>query len=256
VPRGGAYQEARSSKGDDDEQDPNHGRDELVMTRRRRTIGDDFEKNERPSQSGAEHVSARLLRPAPKPGEQENQEDDRRGGGKRSAGERGVTQRRTRQEKRDRGEQKGPLHTRRISGYTAGMARVAVALLAILGVVLASAGMFVALAVGLPALGLNPYGRNLLDQTLSGLFTATTLYAVGAALLASAVRWMRTHSGPLNLGSFAFAGAIIPVFALLMVLRGYWTTVPLLLLFVVGLFVPIALGGRPWGKTLSERPRS
>jgi len=136
------------------------------------------------------------------------------------------------------------------------MARVAVALLAILGVVLASAGMFVALAVGLPALGLNRYGRNPLDQTLSGLFTATTLYAVGAALLASAVRWMRTHSGPLNLGSFAFAGAIIPVFALLMVLRGYWTTVPLLLLFVVGLFVPIALGGRPWGKTLSERPRS
>ena len=136
------------------------------------------------------------------------------------------------------------------------MARVAVTLLAILGILLASAGMFVALAVGLPALGLNPYGRNPPGQTLSGLFTAAALYVVGAALLVTAVRWMRTHSGPLNLGSFAFAGASIPLLAVWMVLRGYWMTVPLLLLFVVGLFAPIALGGRPWSKALTQRPRS
>src|SRR2546428_6604278 len=99
----------------------------------------------------------------------------------------------------------------RLSSYTAGMVRVAVALLAILGILLVSAGIMVALAVGLPALGLNPYGRNPLDQTIAGLAIATTLYVVGAALLASAIRWMRTHIRPVNLGAFAFAGAIIPV---------------------------------------------
>jgi len=136
------------------------------------------------------------------------------------------------------------------------MVRVAVALLAILGILLVSAGIMVALAVGLPALGLNPYGRNPLDQTIAGLAIATTLYVVGAALLASAIRWMRTHIRPVNLGAFAFAGAIIPVLGVWMALRGYWSSIPLLLLFMVGLYAPIALGGRPWGKPLIDRPRS
>jgi hypothetical protein len=136
------------------------------------------------------------------------------------------------------------------------MIRVAIAVLAVVGLLLASAGLLIALAVGPPALGFNPYGRNPLDFTFRGLASAATLYAVGAALLAGATRWLRAHTGPLNVGAFAIAGAAIPAAAVWLALRGYWTTVPLLLLFVAGILVPIALGGRAWGKQLSPRARA
>jgi len=119
------------------------------------------------------------------------------------------------------------------------MARVGVGLLAVVGLLLTGAGLIAALAWG-----------------LGGLTTAGMLYVVGAALLASAIRWMRTHIGPVNPAAFAFVGAIIPVLGLWLALRGYWTSIPLLLLFVVGLYAPIALGGRPWGKPKFDRPGS
>jgi hypothetical protein len=136
------------------------------------------------------------------------------------------------------------------------MARVAVALLAVLGLLLAAAGLIAALAWGVPALGLNRNGRNPLDETLRGLAFAVTLYAVGAALLASTTRWLRTHNGPFNIGAFAFAGAMIPVLGVWMALRGYWTNIPMLLIVVVGIYAPIALGARPWGNRLSLRRSS
>jgi len=59
-----------------------------------------------------------------------------------------------------------------------------------------------------------------------------------------------------HLAARAFPGAIIPVLGVWLAVRGYWTSIPLLLLFVVGLYVPIALGARPWGNPAIDRPRS
>jgi hypothetical protein len=134
------------------------------------------------------------------------------------------------------------------------MARVAVALLAVLGLLLAGAGLILALAWGLPALGLNRDGRNPLDDTLRGLGFAFTLYTVGAAFVASSTRWFRVRYGPVNLGAFAFAGAMIPVVGVGMALRGYWSNIPLLLFVIVGIYAPIALGGRPWKRVGYSRP--
>jgi len=140
------------------------------------------------------------------------------------------------------------------------MARFAVGVLAVVGLLLAAAGLFVALAVGLPALGLNPYGRNPLDETLRGLGTALTLYAIGAALLASATRWMRNQRGPLGARRLlALGGAFASVFAVLsiwMAVLGYWLNIPLLLFFLTGILAPAALGVWPPSGRQIARVRS
>src|SRR5260370_573926 len=82
------------------------------------------------------------------------------------------------------------------------MGRVVVVVLAVVGLLLAAAGLIVALAWGLPALGVNRLGRNPLDETVRALAFAATLYATGAAMLASATRWLRIRYGPLNLAAF------------------------------------------------------
>ena len=140
------------------------------------------------------------------------------------------------------------------------MVRVAVALLAVVGLLLATAGLFVALAVGLPALGLNPYGRNPLDETLRALASAATLYAIGAALLAIAIRWIRDNGGSERVRGLSAVGGLIVVLILAMsvwqAVLGYWTNIPVLLFFMIGIFAPIALGGWHWGRQLDARARS
>jgi hypothetical protein len=140
------------------------------------------------------------------------------------------------------------------------MARVSVAIVAVVGVLLAGAGLFAALAWGLPALGLNRYGRNPVDETMRGLAGAATLYAVGAALAASATRWIRNHAKPETLRAFAPVGGVFVVLfvvlSIWMAVLGYWTNIPLLLFFMVGIVAPIALGGLPWGNQLGRRVRS
>jgi hypothetical protein len=136
------------------------------------------------------------------------------------------------------------------------MGRVAFVVLAVAGLLLAAAGLIVALAWGLPALAVNRLGRNPLDETVRGLAFAATLYATGAAMLASATRWLRIRYGPLNLAAFAYAAALVPVLCVWMVVLGYWSSIPLLLFIVVGIYAPIAIGGRPWGKHLRLGPGS
>lgn len=133
------------------------------------------------------------------------------------------------------------------------MGRVAVAVLAVIGLLLAAAGLIAGLAWGIPALGLNIYGRNPLDETLRGLGSAATLYAVGAALLAVAIRWIRDHSGPLDLRGFVFPAVMFLGVTGLMAVRGNWTSILMLLVVAIGIAAPIALGGRPWG-TRANRP--
>jgi len=130
------------------------------------------------------------------------------------------------------------------------MARSAVGALvgvvAVVGLLLAAAGLLVGLAVGLPALGLNAYGRNPLDFTVRGLSTAATLYVIGSALLAAATRWMRNRQGSegtrrlLPVGG-VFVGVFL-VLSLWMGARGYWSNIPILLFFIGGILAPIALG--------------
>lgn len=140
--------------------------------------------------------------------------------------------------------------------YTDPMARIGVGVLGVAGLVLIAAGVFVAFAVGLPALGLNPYGRNPFDETLRGLGTAVTLYALGAALLAIAFRWIRDHQGPLDVRGFSLAGVVaLGIIGWLAVL-GNWTGVAMLLTLTIGMIVPIALGGGPWITGLGRRARS
>jgi hypothetical protein len=123
---------------------------------------------------------------------------------------------------------------------------VLVGVLAVVGLLLAAAGLIVALAVGLPALGLNAYGRNPLDFTLRGLSTAATLYVIGAALLTASTRWMRNRLGPqearrlLPVGG-VFAGVFV-VLSIWMAALGYWINIPILLFFIGGILAPIALG--------------
>ena len=133
------------------------------------------------------------------------------------------------------------------------MARLAL-VIAVVGVLLAAAGLFVALAVGLPALGLNPYGRNPLGETLRGLGTAATLYATGAALLATATRWARTHRGPLPVAMVPFFGGFVALLCLFQAVVGYWTNIPELLFFTIGIAAPVALGAQPWSSARYSRP--
>lgn len=133
------------------------------------------------------------------------------------------------------------------------MARVAVAALAVVGLLLAAAGLIAGLAWGIPAAGLNVNGRNPLDETLRGLGSAATLYAVGAALLAIATRWIRDHSGPLDLRAFAIPSVMFLGATGLTALRANWTGILMLLVVGIGIAAPIALGGRPWG-TQANRP--
>jgi hypothetical protein len=123
---------------------------------------------------------------------------------------------------------------------------VLVGVLAVGALLLAAAGLLVGLAVGLPALGLNPNGRNPLDFTVRGLSTAATLYVIGAALLAAATRWMRNRQGPqvarrlLPVGG-VFAGVFV-VLSIWMAALGYWTNIPILLFIIGGILAPVALG--------------
>jgi len=135
-----------------------------------------------------------------------------------------------------------------VSGYAAGMARLAVVVFATVGILLVAAGLFVALAVGLPALGLNSYGRNPPDFTVRGFATAATLYVVGAALLASALRWKRNHDGGApGLSSFWPVGLFVLIVCVWMAASRNWLYVPIVPLFAIGLLTPIAVGLWPRG---------
>src|SRR5260370_36847179 len=140
------------------------------------------------------------------------------------------------------------------------MARVAIALLGVVGLLLAAAGLIIALAWGLSALGQNPYGRNPFGETVQGLTFAGTLYAVGAALVAIAVRWIRDHAGPQPVRPIVPVGGVFivlfVVMSIWMAALGYWTNIPILLFFMIGILAPMALCVRPWGTPLAPRPRS
>lgn len=126
------------------------------------------------------------------------------------------------------------------------MTRAGVALLAILGLFLAAAGALVALAVGIPALGLNPYGRNPLSMTIAGLVTAAVLYLVGAALLVSATRWMRDHGfAAARRGALAVIGGMVLLFGTLMAVKGFWISIAMFLVAVIAMLAPAAIGLRP-----------
>ena len=140
------------------------------------------------------------------------------------------------------------------------MARFAAVMLGVVGLLLAGAGLIAALAWGLPALGLNTNGRNPVDDTVRGLTLAATLYAVGAALLAIAIRWLRDHSANRPAWGFAATGgvfvALLVVMSIWMAVLGYWTNIPVLLFFMIGILAPIVLGGRPWSSQLARRAPS
>src|ERR1700730_16615786 len=112
------------------------------------------------------------------------------------------------------------------------MARLAL-VIAVVGVLLAAAGLFVALAVGLPALGLNPYGRNALDETLRQLGTGAPRYATAAALLATATRWARPHRGPLPVAMVPFFGGFVALLCLFQAVVGNPTMLPELLFLTI-----------------------
>jgi hypothetical protein len=125
------------------------------------------------------------------------------------------------------------------------MSRGLVVLLAIVGLTLAAVGFFVILAVGIPALGLNPYGRNPMSLTVSGLTAGVTLYLVGAAVLASATRWMRDHPHGSPAPALAFLAVMLVGWTGLMAVRGYWFSIAELALYIAAIFFPIALGVFP-----------
>src|SRR5207237_452441 len=76
-----AHQQGRTNEGNHDEDDPDNRRDEVVVTRRGQTPGDNLEENSRPSQSRTEHVAAGLLWLASDPREQNVQQADANHGG-------------------------------------------------------------------------------------------------------------------------------------------------------------------------------
>jgi hypothetical protein len=124
------------------------------------------------------------------------------------------------------------------------MARPVVAVIAVIGIVLVGAGVFVAYAVGMPALGLNSYGRPAFSETLSGLGTALTLYLVGAALLAAAIRSIRHRRPGSPVPLFALIGALILTWSLWVGLRSGWIGATVVVVAGSAVLAPIALGFR------------
>jgi len=100
-------------------------------------------------------------------------------------------------------------------------------------------------AVGMPALGLNPYGRNPLTMTIIGLVAAATVYLVGAALLTSATRWMSDHGFPARRPMLALVGGMAIGWSAVMAVRGFWISIAMLLVLVVAILAPMAVGLRP-----------
>lgn len=125
------------------------------------------------------------------------------------------------------------------------MARVAVALLAVLGLLLSAAGMIAALAVGIPALGLNSRGRNPVAFTLVGLAFAAMLYFPGAGFLWVASNLMR-KGGWWRIEPFALVAIVLIVSTVPLALRGYWLGIAMLLVTLAGIALPVVLGLRPW----------
>jgi hypothetical protein len=124
------------------------------------------------------------------------------------------------------------------------MPRALVVVLAVVGLTLAAVGVFIVLAVGIPALGLNEYGRNPMSSTVSGLTSGVVLYLVGAALLVSSTRWMREHDRGSPARGLAFLVVIALVWSFVMAGRGDWIAIPELALFAVAILAPMALGFR------------
>ena len=121
-------------------------------------------------------------------------------------------------------------------------------LAAAVGLLLAAAGLFVPLAVGIPALGLNMYGRNPIEFTVTGEGFAAGLYLVGATLTWFATDWTR-RSGRLGRRWVPGALGLTAVWLITEVptlLRRDWVWAAGLLFFFAGLILPIALGLRPW----------
>lgn len=125
------------------------------------------------------------------------------------------------------------------------MARGLVLMLALIGLTLAAVGVFIVLAMGIPALGLNPYGRNRMSFTVSGLTTGIMLYLVGAAVLVSATRWMRDHRHGSPAPALAFLAVVLFGWSGLMAVRGYWFGIAELGVFAVAILTPLAVGFRP-----------
>jgi peptidoglycan/LPS O-acetylase OafA/YrhL len=119
--------------------------------------------------------------------------------------------------------------------------------MATVGVLLSGAGLFVAIAIGMPALGLNPHGTNPAQFTVTSELTAAFLYFLGALLSWLAAGQMRRLG---NVRRLLPAGVVIGVLGLVVevptVLQRDWAWAGGLLFFYAGLFLPIALGLRPW----------
>jgi hypothetical protein len=124
------------------------------------------------------------------------------------------------------------------------VAKPVVAVIAVIGTVLVGVGVFVAYAVGLPALGLAAYGRPPVRETLSGLGTALTLYLVGAALLAAASRSVRDRRPGSPAVLFALIGVSTLIWSLLVGLRSDWIGAAVVVVAGIALLAPIALGFR------------
>jgi hypothetical protein len=108
-------QQARTDERDHDEGGSRKRRQNFVVAGRRGTRGNPFDKNAGAYRPDAEHVSAGLLRSAPQPGEQQNQEDDRGEQRKRSGRQRRVAQRRPGKQKADSGQDNWPVQRAGIS---------------------------------------------------------------------------------------------------------------------------------------------
>jgi hypothetical protein len=102
----------------------------------------------------------------------------------------------------------------------------------------------VAYAVGIPALGLAAYGRPPFRDTLSGLGTALTLYLVGAALLAAAIRSIRDRRPGSPVTLFAVIGVSILISSLWAGLRSDWIGAAVVVVAGIAVLAPIALGFR------------
>jgi len=130
------------------------------------------------------------------------------------------------------------------------MARVGVTLLCIVGLLLAGAGIIAGLAVGIPALGLNPYGRNPIEATVAGLAYAAMLYGLGAVILVGGTRWLSNHPGPVKIkldNSVLVPVGLISIGWLgFMATRGDWLGMAPVALTAVLVAAPMVIGWQPW----------
>ena len=136
------------------------------------------------------------------------------------------------------------------------MTRPQILALAIAGLTVSGFGLLLGIAFAVPALGLNTYGRNPIGFTVVVELVSAIIYLGGATMSYFAWGAIGKRGMLRSPGLLAMPVAILVLALAFDVLRTYWIDVVELLVFAVGLVLPVVAAMSPWrGGALSRGRR-